>query len=135
MPRGTKSLNAAGVREPGLREDYDRQRQLVRRFRRTAYLAARLLLPRPLLAHVVAATAVMHHGDNILDTAPLSQRAGAGSPAEPTSPAGIHQSVHRKRADGPGGGDARAVVDVPHMGIAVSGVGQEATEVRTAPEP
>ncbi|MFJ5533437.1 squalene/phytoene synthase family protein [Streptomyces sp. NPDC093261] len=70
----TKSLDAAGVREPGLREDYDRQRQLVRRFRRTAYLAARLLLPRPLLPHVVTATAVMHHGDNLLDTGPLSQR-------------------------------------------------------------
>ncbi|UXY23009.1 squalene/phytoene synthase family protein [Streptomyces cynarae] len=69
-----KSLDSAGVREPGLREDYDRQRQTVRRFRRTAYLAARLLLPRRLLPHVVAATAVMHHGDNLLDTGPLPQR-------------------------------------------------------------
>ncbi|MGN5381335.1 squalene/phytoene synthase family protein [Streptomyces lasalocidi] len=73
----TKSLDAAGVRDPGLRADYDRQRQLVRRFRRSAYLAARLLLPRPLLAHVVAATAVMHHGDNVLDTGPLPQREAA----------------------------------------------------------
>ncbi|MGW1170799.1 squalene/phytoene synthase family protein [Streptomyces sp. NPDC002550] len=70
----TKSLDAAGVREPGLRVDYNRQRQLVRRFRRAAYLAARLLLPPPLLPHVVAATAVMHHGDNLLDTGPLPQR-------------------------------------------------------------
>ncbi|MBA9049236.1 squalene/phytoene synthase family protein [Streptomyces murinus] len=70
----TKSLDAAGVRDPGLRDDYGRQRQLVRRFRRTAYLAARLLLPRRLLPHVVAATAVMHHGDNLLDAGPLAQR-------------------------------------------------------------
>ncbi|MFY4720706.1 squalene/phytoene synthase family protein [Streptomyces sp. LaBMicrA B280] len=75
----TKSLDTAGVLEPGLREDYDRQRRSVRRFRRTAYLAARLLLPRPLLPHVMAATAVMHHGDNLLDTGPLAQRAAAWS--------------------------------------------------------
>ncbi|WKE68698.1 hypothetical protein [Streptomyces sp. WP-1] len=43
----TKSLDAAGVREPGLRADHDRQRRAVRRFRRTAYLAARPLLPAP----------------------------------------------------------------------------------------
>ncbi|WP_369392561.1 phytoene/squalene synthase family protein [Streptomyces sp. CG1] len=72
-----KSLDAAGVREPGLRADYDRQRQLVRRFRRTAYVAARLLLPGQLLPHVVAMTAVMHHGDNLLDTGPLPQREAA----------------------------------------------------------
>ncbi|MFF7357021.1 MULTISPECIES: phytoene/squalene synthase family protein [Streptomyces] len=70
----TKGLDAAGVREPRLRADYDRQRQLVRRYRRTAYLAARLLLPPQLLPHVVAATAVMHHGDNLLDTGTLAQR-------------------------------------------------------------
>ncbi|OIK26855.1 squalene/phytoene synthase family protein [Streptomyces malaysiense] len=73
----TKSLDAAGVREPGLRRDYGRQRRSVRRFRRTAYLAARLLLPRALLPHVVAATAVMHHGDNLLDTGPLPRREAA----------------------------------------------------------
>nr|WP_145489851.1 MULTISPECIES: squalene/phytoene synthase family protein [Streptomyces] len=73
----TKSLDAAGVREPGLRADHDRQRRAVRRFRRTAYLAARLLLPRPLLPHVMAATAVMHHGDNLLDTGSLPQREAA----------------------------------------------------------
>ncbi|OLZ63366.1 phytoene/squalene synthetase [Streptomyces sp. IMTB 2501] len=73
----TKSLDAAGVRDPGLRADYDRQRRLVRRYRRTAYVAARLLLPGQLLAHVVAMTAVMHHGDNLLDTGPLPQREAA----------------------------------------------------------
>ncbi|MEU4930909.1 squalene/phytoene synthase family protein [Streptomyces yokosukanensis] len=73
----TKSLDAAGVREPGLRADYDRQRQLVRRYRRTAYLAVRLLLPSRLLPHVVAMTAVMHHGDTLMDTGPLPQREAA----------------------------------------------------------
>ncbi|MEU0004515.1 squalene/phytoene synthase family protein [Streptomyces sp. NPDC006314] len=77
MSGWTKSLDAAGVPEPGLRSDYDVQRQLVRRSRRTAYLAARLLLPRHLLPHVMAATAVMHHGDDILDTGPLRQREAA----------------------------------------------------------
>ncbi|AYN41609.1 phytoene/squalene synthetase [Streptomyces dangxiongensis] len=63
-----ESLSAAGIREPELRRDYDAQRQLVSRFRRTSYLAARMLLPRSMLPHVVAVTAVMHHGDNLLDT-------------------------------------------------------------------
>ncbi|MFF7974288.1 squalene/phytoene synthase family protein [Streptomyces sp. NPDC007905] len=73
----TKSLDAAGIREPGLRQDYDSPRHLVRRFRRAPYLAATLLLPRPVLPHVVAATTVMHHGDNLLDTGPSSQRRAA----------------------------------------------------------
>jgi phytoene synthase len=77
MSKWTKSLDAAGVRGPELRRDYGRQRESVRRFRRSAYLAARLLLPRDLLPHVVAATAVMHHGDNLLDTGPLAGRAAA----------------------------------------------------------
>lgn len=72
-----QSLNAAGIREPELRRDYDAQRQLVARFRRTSYLAARVLLPRPVLPHAVAATAVMHHGDNLLDTGPKPQRVAA----------------------------------------------------------
>ncbi|MEV6834712.1 squalene/phytoene synthase family protein [Streptomyces sp. NPDC051133] len=77
MSAWTKSLDAAGVREPGVRRDYDAQRRLVRRYRRTAYLAARLLLPRHLLPHVVAATALMHHGDNLLDTGPRPRREAA----------------------------------------------------------
>ncbi|WP_328505272.1 squalene/phytoene synthase family protein [Streptomyces sp. NBC_00391] len=72
-----QGLDGAGVREPGLRRDYDRQRDLVARSRRTSYLAARLLLPRRVLPHVVAATAVMHHGDDLLDTGPKPQRASA----------------------------------------------------------
>ncbi|WP_086799975.1 squalene/phytoene synthase family protein [Streptomyces caniscabiei] len=72
-----RSLDAAGVREPGLRSDYGEQRDLVARARRTSYLAARLLLPRRLLPHAVAATAVMHHGDDLLDTGPKPQRIAA----------------------------------------------------------
>jgi 15-cis-phytoene synthase len=49
----------------------------VARFRRASYGAARLLLPPYLVPHVVAATAVMHHGDNLLDTGTRAQRAAA----------------------------------------------------------
>ncbi|MGW0841669.1 squalene/phytoene synthase family protein [Streptomyces sp. NPDC002787] len=72
-----RSLDAAGVLEPELRSDYGAQRKLVARFRRASYLAARLLLPRPVFPHVVAATAVMHHGDNLLDSGPKARRASA----------------------------------------------------------
>jgi phytoene synthase len=72
-----RSLTAAGVREPELRNDYTDGRRLVARFRRSSYLAARLLLPPSVLPHVVAATAVMHHGDNLLDTGSKPQRVAA----------------------------------------------------------
>lgn len=72
-----RSLTAAGVRTPELRNDYGDARRLVARFRRSSYLAARLLLPPSVLPHVVAATAVMHHGDNLLDTGPKPQRIAA----------------------------------------------------------
>lgn len=72
-----RSLDAAGIREPGLRSDYGVQRRLVARFRRSSYLAARVLLPRPMLPHAVAATAVMHHGDDLLDTGPKARRVAA----------------------------------------------------------
>lgn len=77
MSAWKRALDAAGVREPELRSDYDAQRRLVARFRRSSYLAARVLLPRPMLPHVVAATAVMHHGDDLLDTGPKPQRVAA----------------------------------------------------------
>jgi phytoene synthase len=57
MSSWNQSLDAAGVR--------------------ASYLAARLLLPKAVLPHVVAATAVMHHGDNLLDTGPKPQRVAA----------------------------------------------------------
>jgi 15-cis-phytoene synthase len=72
-----QALDAAGVREPGLRHDYSAQRQVVARYRRTSYLAARMLLPRPMLPHVIAMTAFMHHGDNLLDSGPQDGRADA----------------------------------------------------------
>ncbi|MGI5430739.1 squalene/phytoene synthase family protein [Streptomyces sp. CA-179760] len=74
MSAWNQSLDAAGIREPELRRDYSAQRESVARFRRASYLAARLLLPKAVLPHVVAATAVMHHGDNLLDTGPKPQR-------------------------------------------------------------
>ncbi|MFF1440542.1 squalene/phytoene synthase family protein [Streptomyces sp. NPDC058295] len=72
-----RSLTAAGIHDPELRDDYGEARRLVARFRRSSYLAARLLLPPSVLPHVVAATAVMHHGDNLLDTGPKPQRTAA----------------------------------------------------------
>ncbi|MFD9134865.1 squalene/phytoene synthase family protein [Streptomyces bottropensis] len=77
MSTWKQSLDAAGVRDPKSRRDYDRQRDLVARARRTSYLAARLLLPRALLPHVVAATAMMHHSDDLLDTGPKQSRVSA----------------------------------------------------------
>ncbi|WP_200304139.1 squalene/phytoene synthase family protein [Streptomyces adelaidensis] len=77
MSAWNQSLDAAGIREPELRRDYGAQRESVARFRRASYLAARLLLPQAVLPHVVAATAVMHHGDNLLDTGPKPQRVSA----------------------------------------------------------
>ncbi|MEU6354636.1 squalene/phytoene synthase family protein [Streptomyces sp. NPDC047072] len=72
-----RSLDSAGIHDPALRRDYGVQRRLVARERRSSYLAARLLLPPALLPHVVAATAVMHHGDDLLDTGPKPQRVAA----------------------------------------------------------
>ncbi|MEV5953383.1 squalene/phytoene synthase family protein [Streptomyces sp. NPDC051987] len=70
-------LTAAGITDPELRRDYSVQRRLVRRYRRSAYLACRVLLPPAVLPHVVAATAVMHHGDTLLDSGPKPERAAA----------------------------------------------------------
>lgn len=67
MTSWNKTLDAAGIRDQRLREDYTHQRVLVARFRRPAYLAVRLLLPAPLVPHVIAATAFMHYSDNLLD--------------------------------------------------------------------
>ena len=78
MSTWNRALDAAGIRDPGLRHDYTGQRALVARFRRNAYVAVRLLLPDPLVPHVVAATAFMHHADNVLDaTGPEDGRAAA----------------------------------------------------------
>jgi 15-cis-phytoene synthase len=69
-----KALDAAGIVDPTLRDDYTTQRDLVARFRRNAYAAARILLPPALLPHVVATTAFMHHADVLLDSGPRPGR-------------------------------------------------------------
>ncbi|PWI12797.1 phytoene/squalene synthetase [Streptomyces sp. Act143] len=77
MSAWNDTLDAAGIREPALRRDYTTQRTYVAHYRRASYLAARLLLPKAVLPHVIAATAVMHHGDDLLDTGAKPQRLAA----------------------------------------------------------
>ncbi|MCQ4041572.1 squalene/phytoene synthase family protein [Streptantibioticus rubrisoli] len=77
MSSWNKALDAAGIGEAGLRDDYTEQRKIVARYRRSSYLAARLLLPAALFPHVVAATGFMHHGDNVMDSGPVAERADA----------------------------------------------------------
>ncbi|MFJ8486976.1 squalene/phytoene synthase family protein [Streptomyces sp. NPDC094038] len=77
MSAWNKTLTAAGITDPELRLDYGVQRRAVRQYRRSAYLACRVLLPPAVLPHVVAATAVMHHGDTLLDSGPKPERAVA----------------------------------------------------------
>ncbi|MGY4976634.1 squalene/phytoene synthase family protein [Streptomyces sp. 900105755] len=77
MSAWNKTLTAAGITETELRRDYSVQRRVVRQYRRSAYLACRVLLPPAVLPHVVAATAVMHHGDTLLDSGPKPERAAA----------------------------------------------------------
>ncbi|ASQ92290.1 squalene/phytoene synthase family protein [Streptomyces sp. 11-1-2] len=72
-----RALDAAGISDPRLREDYTHQRKVVAGYRRSSYLAARLLLPPPLLPHLIAATAFMHRTDTLLDSGPAEERAGA----------------------------------------------------------
>lgn len=85
----SECLNAAGILDPRSRADYDAQRGLVWRYKPTAYLAALMLSPRPLLPHVVAATAVMRHGDNLLDSGPRAQRLAAWTSWEQRVRAGL----------------------------------------------
>ncbi|QHC24517.1 phytoene/squalene synthase family protein [Streptomyces sp. GS7] len=77
MSTWTTMLDAAGVQDPQLRDDFTQQRSLVARYRRASYVAVRLLLPRPLVPHVIAAVAFMHHTDNLLDHGPAAERRDA----------------------------------------------------------
>ncbi|WP_188297278.1 phytoene/squalene synthase family protein [Streptomyces sp. CBMA156] len=79
MGRWERALDAAGVREAGLRADYGRQREQVARYRREAMLAADLLLPARMVPHVLAATAFMHRTDTLLDSGPLAERRAASA--------------------------------------------------------
>ncbi|WP_307853175.1 squalene/phytoene synthase family protein [Kitasatospora sp. RG8] len=72
-----RALDAAGIDDPGLRDDYSRQRRQVTRYKREAVLAAGLLLPARLVPHVIAATAFMHRTDSLLDSGPLDERRAA----------------------------------------------------------
>ncbi|MFF1903614.1 squalene/phytoene synthase family protein [Kitasatospora sp. NPDC058218] len=72
-----RALDAAGIDDPGLREDYSRQRRQVTRYKREAVLATGLLLPARLVPHVIAATAYMHRTDTLLDSGPLDERKAA----------------------------------------------------------
>ncbi|MFF7727015.1 phytoene/squalene synthase family protein [Streptomyces sp. NPDC008001] len=67
MTPWSRTLTAAGIDGPQLRDDYTRQRSVVAAYRRHAYAAVRLLLPAKLVPHVIAATAFMHHTDKLLD--------------------------------------------------------------------
>ncbi len=69
-----RALDAAGIADPTLRDDYTAQREVVTRFRRDAYMAARMLLPAALVPHVVATTAFMHRADCLLDSGPREGR-------------------------------------------------------------
>ncbi|OAR22154.1 hypothetical protein A8W25_29530 [Streptomyces sp. ERV7] len=71
------TLDRAGITSPALREAYSAQRGLVARYARAEYTAVRLLLPAPLVPHVIASTAFMHHSDNLIDQGPLDQRLSA----------------------------------------------------------
>ncbi|MEU7072425.1 squalene/phytoene synthase family protein [Streptomyces narbonensis] len=70
-------LDRAGIEEPQLRRDYTQQRRAVRRFATAEYAAARLLLPAPLVPHVVAAVAFMHDTDDRIDRGTWDDRTAA----------------------------------------------------------
>ncbi|MFK8906830.1 squalene/phytoene synthase family protein [Streptomyces sp. YS-3] len=71
------ALDRAGINSPVLRDAYTLQRRLVARYARAEYTAVRLLLPPPLIPHVIAATAFMHHSDTLIDEGPMDQRLSA----------------------------------------------------------
>ncbi|GAA0617656.1 hypothetical protein GCM10010394_54850 [Streptomyces crystallinus] len=77
MTTWPRTLDRAGITTPALRDAYSAQRGLVARYARAEYTAVRLLLPAPLVPHVIAATAFMHHSDNLIDQGPLDQRLSA----------------------------------------------------------
>ncbi len=90
--RWERALDAAGVREAGLRADYGRQREQVTRYRREVAVAAGLLLPERTVPHVIAAAAFMHRTDTLLDSGPLAERRATA--------ARWHEEVTRSLAEG-----------------------------------
>ncbi|MFF2953369.1 phytoene/squalene synthase family protein [Kitasatospora sp. NPDC057965] len=79
MGRWERALDAAGVREAGLRAEYGRQREQVTRYRREVAVAAGLLLPERTVPHVIAAAALMHRTDTLLDSGPVEGRRDAAA--------------------------------------------------------
>ncbi|MEU3920475.1 squalene/phytoene synthase family protein [Streptomyces sp. NPDC029004] len=77
MATWSRTLDQAGITDPLLRRDYSELRRLVTRFARAEYVAVRLLLPAPLVPHIIAATAFMHDSDNRIDQGPFEQRLAA----------------------------------------------------------
>ncbi|GAA2743945.1 squalene/phytoene synthase family protein [Kitasatospora cinereorecta] len=77
MGKWQRALDAAGIDDPGLRDDYSRQHRQVAQYKREAVLAAQILLPTRLVPHMIAATAYMHRTDTLLDSGPLDDRKAA----------------------------------------------------------
>ncbi|MFG2332363.1 squalene/phytoene synthase family protein [Streptomyces sp. NPDC048604] len=72
-----RALDRAGAFDARLRRDFTEQRRAVRRFKPAEYAATRLLLPKALLPHVVAAVAFMHETDNRVDSGSRHDRVAA----------------------------------------------------------
>ncbi|MEV0598198.1 squalene/phytoene synthase family protein [Streptomyces sp. NPDC050315] len=74
MTRWSTALTEAGISNPSLRQDYEAQRRLVRRFKVQEFLAVRLLLPPRLQPSVIAAVAFMHETDRRIDVGEMATR-------------------------------------------------------------
>ncbi|MBZ4018321.1 squalene/phytoene synthase family protein [Streptomyces purpurogeneiscleroticus] len=77
MTKWSTALTEAGINDPLLRQDYEAQRRLVRRFKLQEFLALRLLLPARLQPSVIAAVAFMHETDRRIDVGEVTTRRDA----------------------------------------------------------
>ncbi|MGI5472298.1 phytoene/squalene synthase family protein [Streptomyces sp. CA-132043] len=77
MTRWPTALTEAGINDPALRQDYEVQRRLVRRFKPQEFLAVRLLLPARRQPSVIAAVAFMHETDRRIDVGEVATRQDA----------------------------------------------------------
>ncbi|MFB6437359.1 phytoene/squalene synthase family protein [Streptomyces sp. NPDC056411] len=97
MATWPKTLDQAGITDPALRRDYSEQRQLVAHYARAEYTAVRLLLPAPLVPDIIAATAFMHHSDDLIDQGPVDERIAALADWESR----VHAALKSGEADEP----------------------------------
>ncbi|MFC9237604.1 phytoene/squalene synthase family protein [Streptomyces decoyicus] len=97
MATWPKALDQAEITDPALRRDYDEQRRLVARYARPEYTAVRLLLPARLVPDIIAATAFMHHSDNLIDQGPVATRIAALGDWERQ----VHDALESGKADQP----------------------------------